>query len=167
MQSYFEQDAVVLAKDLLGKMIRMNGCSVMITETEAYKEDLASHGIKPRGRLMRETYGHWYVYLIYGMHHCVNITTNKSGAGAVLIRSVQPINGKKIMLQRRPKGDFDGPSKVCQGLGITKELDGMPIKEIHDYKTFQNIKATPRIGITKDKDLLWRFTLNDRGLDTA
>ncbi len=102
-RAWFADDAVTLAPKLLGKIIRKGSCAGIIVETEAYTNDAASHAyhITPRSAPMRDTYGHWYVYFTYGMHHCVNITTNKCGVGAVLIRAVEPIEGIALMRRHR------------------------------------------------------------------
>ncbi|HLD79660.1 MAG TPA: DNA-3-methyladenine glycosylase, partial [Candidatus Nanoarchaeia archaeon] len=91
--SFFAQDTVKTAQDLLGKIISINGMLVRIVETEAYGKDPASHAFKrtDRSALMYDTYGHVYVYLIYGMYWCLNFTSNQDEAGAVLIRAVEPL----------------------------------------------------------------------------
>ena len=97
--SFFARNTVTVAKELLGKVMVVNGARVRIVETEAYRSDEASHAFKKteRSAIMFDTYGHVYVYLIYGMYHCLNITTNKNDIGAVLIRSLQPLNGISLM----------------------------------------------------------------------
>jgi DNA-3-methyladenine glycosylase len=93
-----------------------------IVETEAYlgPYDLASHtskGKTKRNGVMFGPIGHAYVYLIYGMHHCLNVVTGKKGDGAaVLIRAVEPIeNGK---------GKTSGPGLLCRAFHITLRQNG-------------------------------------------
>ena len=168
-QDFFKKDAVVVAKALLGKTISYNGCSGVIVETEAYKSDPASHAYKitPRSRIMLETYGKWYVYLIYGMYYCLNITTNSGKVGAVLIRAVQPIKGLDKMAKRRKTDKISnlcsGPGKLCQAFGISKRLNGkgLNVIKIFDSERVGKIVATGRIGIQEQKILPWRFYLKD------
>jgi DNA-3-methyladenine glycosylase len=171
-QEWFARDATEVAPDLLGKILRHGPCAGRIVETEAYMNDAASHGrvLTARSRAMRETYGHWYVYFTYGMHHCVNATTNKGGVGGVLLRAVEPLEGIEIMEKRRGTRDIrnlcSGPGKLCQAFGIDKEKYGLPIGgdfAIYDAPPVphENIVRGPRIGIRLAADLPWRFTLKD------
>lgn len=170
--SYFASDAVELAPKLLGKILRRGSCTGIIVETEAYGTDAASHAVKmkKRGALMRDTYGHWYVYFTYGMHWCANVTTNKGGIGAVLIRAVEPVEGIPLMKRRRGTDNVyklsTGPACFTQAFGITGKESGTPIgkmMEILDAPDIpkNNIVATPRIGISKAADLPWRFYIKD------
>ena len=183
---YKNEDVVFLAKDLLGKLliteidgIRTGG---IITETEAYSEtEKGCHAYNKRKTertsIMFESGGLSYVYFCYGMHHLFNIVTGKKDtAQAVLIRAIHPTIGIETILQRRSKTKVDknlsnGPGKVCQALGITKEHYGLHLTDniiwLETIKTHNNsyqnkIIASPRIGIDyaeEDKDLLWRFVL--------
>lgn len=167
-QEWFAGDATSVGRNLLGKIIAYGPCSGIIVETEAYTTDAASHGrvLTDRSRLMHETHGHWYVYLTYGMHHCVNVTTNKGGVGAVLIRAVEPIEGIELMQDRRGKKSVidlcSGPGKVCQAFGITLAENGLPVDAnfgIYDAPPIndEDISSGPRIGIKRDTELPWRF----------
>ncbi|AFN83095.1 3-methyladenine DNA glycosylase [Encephalitozoon romaleae SJ-2008] len=133
-----EIPCIELARELLGKILcrRMEGKTMkgMIVETEAYvgREDKACHGYggrrTERNSAMYMRAGTCYVYKIYGMYECFNISSVEDGAG-VLIRAVEPLCG--ISLMRRHRGgrvkDRDianGPSKLCIAMGITrKEID--------------------------------------------
>jgi DNA-3-methyladenine glycosylase len=145
-KEFFNRDTVIVAKELVGKILCVDDKCVRILKTEAYKTDKASHArVKtPRSTLMYETYGHVYVYLIYGMYYCLNFTTDSS-PGAVLIRSVEGAND---------------PGKLCNMLNITKKDNGEKLgkrfKILDDgYKAKTN--RSERIGIKEDKNLLWRF----------
>lgn len=164
-EDFFKRDAVLVAKKLLGKRISYNGCSGIIVETEAYKRDPASHAYKitPRSRIMLETHGKWYIYFIYGMYHCLNITTNANDVGAVLIRAIEPVEGVEKMKKRRGTDDLkklcSGPSKLCQAFGIDKRLNGSGLDKIKifDGKKISKIVKTGRVGIKEEKALPWRF----------
>ena len=136
-RSFFAGDAVELAPKLLGKIVRLGSCTGIIVETEAYTIDGASHAAKggERGRLMRETHGHWYVYFTYGMHWCANVTTNEGGTGAVLIRAVEPLEGIAEMQKRRARSGradlplralANGPAKFCQTVGLNGKKNDKP-----------------------------------------
>ncbi len=163
---FFARNTLEVAQDLLGKKIRYKGCSGIIVETEAYRDDPASHWVrKPKaGRLLQDTFGHIYIFFIYGKHFCLNLTTERKGVGAVLIRAIEPREGIEVMKQRRKTNDpyqlTNGPGKLCQALGIGMELSGRPVGEL--LKIFPEmesppIQRSPRIGISKAKGLEWRF----------
>jgi DNA-3-methyladenine glycosylase len=178
-RAWFAGDAVDLAPKLLGKIVRYRECAGIIVETEAYTTDPASHAFKitPRSQIMRDTYGLWYVYFTYGMHFCANVTTNKDGVGAVLIRAVEPIEGIEKMEERRGKSTrhgvkvqtvtstknlTNGPAKFCKAFGITTAENGLSISgdfAIYDAPELpQNqIGTSGRIGISRGTDLPWRF----------
>ena len=167
-KSWFEADAVKLAPKLLGKIVRYRDCSGIIVETEAYTTDAASHAAKvtPRSEIMRNSYGHWYVYFTYGMHFCANVTTNKDGIGAILIRAVEPLEGIEKMEDRRGTYDIknlaSGPAKFCKAFGITTAENGLPITDdfaIYDSPEIpkEQIGTSGRIGIRSATELPWRF----------
>jgi DNA-3-methyladenine glycosylase len=116
---------------------------------------------------MYETYGHIYVYYIYGANYCVNITTDKNHVGAILIRALEPLTKIEVMAKRRGTDKLtnlcSGPGKLCQALGIDK---GFNWTEVGDRVRLYSGKAgrvisTPRIGITRATDLHWRFVEAD------
>src|SRR6187402_3254948 len=117
-RSFYDRDTIEVAKDLLGKyLVHVSGGVERIgriVETEAYlgPHDLAAHsarGLTPRTAPMFGPPGHAYVYLIYGMHHCINVVTEREGqAAAVLIRAVEPI--------ANIAGRTQGPGLVCRAL---------------------------------------------------
>jgi DNA-3-methyladenine glycosylase len=122
---------------------------------------------------MRDTYGHWYVYFTYGMHYCVNVTCDKDGIGAVLIRAVEPFIGLGAMKRRRKTNDVknlcSGPAKFCEAFGVTKKQNGMPVggnfaiyenpKHVK-HKVF-DIGISARVGISAGTSLPWRFYIKD------
>jgi len=160
-RKFFNRNTVVVAKDLLGKyLVRKIGNKIVrtrITETEAYcgQKDLANHaskGITPRTKVMFGPPGRAYIYLIYGMYHCLNIVTEKEGyPAAVLIRGCELA---------------DGPGKTCRDLKIDKNFNGVDLclsKELWIEDGGEKspiIKKGKRIGVDyagKWKDKLWRF----------
>jgi DNA-3-methyladenine glycosylase len=165
---FFARNTLEVAQDLLGKKIEYRDCAGIIVETEAYRDDPASHGVRrsEKARLLKESYGRIYVYFIYGMHFCLNFTTERRGVGAVLIRAVEPVRGIEIMQQRRKTKDLyrltNGPGKLCQAFDIGKELFGKRVG--HELKVFhgtapRRIERARRIGISKATDLDWRFLI--------
>jgi DNA-3-methyladenine glycosylase len=165
-KEFFERDAEKVAKDLLGKLLKFRGCSGIIVETEAYADDGASHATKRTKRSIPlfDTWGVIYVYLNYGMYHLVNVTCDKHGPGAVLIRAVEPLDGISLMKRRRKTDRIEqlcnGPGKLCQAFGITKRQHYKDLgKEIHIYDIGRKveIEKSPRIGISFAKDVEWRF----------
>ncbi len=165
--SFFARDTVIVARELLGKIISVNGCSGRIVETEAYGRDPASHAYKrtERSALMFDTCAYVYVYLIYGMYWCLNFTTEKDEAGAVLIRAVEPLSGLAAMQKRRGTKEkrnlCSGPGKLCSALGIDKQFNGLPlgkrVKVFDDGYAVGRIGRSSRIGITDARHLEWRF----------
>src|SRR6266705_754481 len=100
---FFARDTIEVARDLIGTVMVVGSCEGRIVETEAYTTDAASHSVmRPRqSAVMRGTFGHVYVYFIYGMYYCLNFTTDREGVGAVLIRAAEPARGLKLMQERR------------------------------------------------------------------
>lgn len=165
--SFFARDTTRVAPELLGKIIEVNGCQARIVETEAYGKDPASHAFRktPRSAIMYDTYGHVYVYLIYGMYECLNFTTEKNTPGAVLIRAVEPLQRISQMQKNRNVEKVtelcNGPGKLCRALGITRKHNGQQLgKEIKvwdDGFKVLKIGKSSRIGIKDALHLQWRF----------
>lgn len=168
--SFFRRPADLVARELLGARIvstigraRLSG---IITETEAYlgRDDPASHAFRGRrhtGNLsLYGLPGTWYVYRSYGIHWCANLVCGAPAPGAaVLLRGVAPLEGVRLMRRRRtgvPDDELaNGPGKLCQALGITRELDGrrmwdspVILESVGEIGS-GDILVTPRIGITK------------------
>lgn len=161
---FFINPAVTVAQNLLGQILVFKNYKGIITETECYRgqDDPASHayrGLTPRSKIMFEKPGLSYVYMIYGMYHCLNIVTEPKGnPSAVLIRSLMLVEPYKILL--------NGPGKICRELNITKEHNNLDITVHLEFYVLPNKKdkdqcftATPRIGIKVGLDKLWRFHL--------
>ena len=175
-RDFYQRGAVEVSRDLLGKILVHGPAAGIIVETEAYLggDDLASHsavGITDRTRVIFGPPGHAYVYLSYGMHECLNIVAEPDGkAGCVLIRALEPVAGLDIMRKRRPKARTDrdltsGPGKLTQALAITRALNGanmtrgdLTVRPAVIESAFE-IEVSPRIGITKCRDLPLRFTI--------
>ena len=173
----FEGKTIDIAEELIGKCIRYQSnkgiVSGIINETEAYtQEDPACHAFNgkktKRNSPMFLKGGHIYIYFIYGMHHCLNIVTEEENRGcAVLIRSIVPLEGKKVIEENRGTKNTlkscNGPSKLMMGLGIPATLNTQFIYDtncplsIHDIGINATIKKGHRIGIKKGQDLAWRF----------
>ena len=163
-RSFYARPTVKVARDLLGKVIRHGAASARIVETEAYLGigDAAAHsarGPTPRTRVIFGPPGHAYVYLIYGMHYCLNIVAEPEGvAGCVLIRAVEPVDdGAGIALPS------NGPGKLTRALGITLQHYGVDLTrgpitlhEPTDREPFV-VGISPRIGISQAAGLPLRF----------
>lgn len=163
-RDFFNEDSPNVAKKLIGCRLVYQGQSAIISETEAYagSDDPASHaysGMTKRNALMFDQPGHAYIYLIYGMHLCFNVTTSPKGTpGSVFIRAVT-IKQKNI----------DGPGKLTKALGITMDDYGKDLCQHPDFMIDQGIDVSddqitqsPRIGITKGLDKQWRFSINNK-----
>jgi DNA-3-methyladenine glycosylase len=142
-RAFYARPSVEVAHALLGKLlvrrpgagtgaglgVRIGGLRVArIVEVEAYlgERDAASHarrGPTPRAKIMFGPPGFLYVYLIYGMHNCMNVVTETDGvAGAVLLRAAAPVAGVPDL--KRP---LTGPGKLCAGLEITRQQNGVDL----------------------------------------
>jgi DNA-3-methyladenine glycosylase len=190
-QTFFARDTITVAKELVGCLLQVTGgdggvVAGRIVEVEAYlgENDPASHasrGRTPRSLIMFGPPGFAYVYLIYGMHHCLNFVTEADGiAGAVLVRAVEPVSGRELMAARRgldpgSASDRDlsaGPGRLCRALAIDCSWNGLPlvpglpdseqpgtgqIRLFHGGALAGGPVATPRIGIRQARDRLQRF----------
>ena len=163
---FFARETTEVARDLIGTELVIGACRARIVETEAYTTDAASHSVmRPKQSVvMQQTFGHVYVYLIYGMYYCLNFTTDREGAGAVLIRAAEPTNGIALMQERRGTGDIrkltSGPGRLCQAFGIDLAFNGERIGrriKVHMRKATPEIVSSKRIGISRATHLEWRF----------
>jgi DNA-3-methyladenine glycosylase len=169
-QAYFNRSTLTVARSLLGKyLVKQNGAGTMagkIVEVEAYvgPHDLACHASK--GRTLRTEVlfgppGISYIYLIYGMYHCLNVVTEEPEyPAAVLIRAVE-VNGQLI----------DGPGRLCRAFSIDRSLNRIDMTA-RRHLWFEDrgmtisrgkISAFPRIGVSyagrwADKPYRFRLT---------
>jgi DNA-3-methyladenine glycosylase len=143
---------------------------VRLSEVEAYApDDPASHafnGFRPRNAAMFGPPGTLYVYRSYGIHWCANIVCGDEDTGAaVLVRGAKPVQGIEVMVKRRGRESdlLDGPGKLTQALGIDLSHNGVDLFEQGSTVRLipgpppDTIEATPRIGISKAVERLWRF----------
>lgn len=199
-REFYLGDTVDIARKLLGKyLVRRlpEGPELIcrITETEAYvgRCDKACHAYQYRRTARTETLfaapGHAYIYLIYGMYHCLNFVTEPEGEpAAVLIRGAEPVGSPELIsLLRfgRPyqeltacqrKNFLNGPGKLCKGLSLSRKENGMDLTGdilfvCDDPEEFgfpcpplvrERIRSGPRVGIDYAEeavDFPWRFWL--------
>ena len=181
-REFFARDTLTVARELLGqRLVRLldgQRLSGRIVEVEAYvgEDDEASHarfGPTRRNALMYGRAGQSYVYLIYGLHHCLNVVTEREGfPAAVLIRAMEPLEGLEVMRTRRgrrPSVELaNGPGKLCQALGIDRRFDGADLcapgallfLEEDARVPDEAVVAGPRIGVRGDEVAVtvpWRF----------
>ncbi len=189
---FYDRDTLTVARELLGKyLVRVvDGIplTVRITETEAYigRLDKACHAYGYKRTARTETLfappGTAYIYLIYGMYHCLNFVTEaENEPAAVLIRAGEPVSqadkdsisvrrfgctaGQMSAYQR--KNFLNGPGKLCKGLCLTKEQNGLSLTGDQLYvldsgEKPANIHVSKRIGIDYAEeavDFPWRFFL--------
>jgi DNA-3-methyladenine glycosylase len=154
-RTFYDRDTIMVAKDLLGKLLVHQSRGVKhigkIVEVEAYlgPHDLAAHsarGFTARTKVMFGPPGHAYVYLIYGMYHCMNVVTESAGhASAVLLRAIEPMENVT--------GRTCGPGLLCRAMKIGRHLnaqdllsDGFFIAAPSKSMPFTIVKR-PRIGV--------------------
>ncbi|GAB3453143.1 DNA-3-methyladenine glycosylase [Kineococcus endophyticus] len=141
-RSFFDRDVLVVARDLLGRVVRHTtgdgAVAVRLTEVEAYagESDPGSHAFRgptPRTRVMFGPPGHAYVYFSYGMHWCMNLVCGPEGtASAVLLRAGEVVDGLDLARSRRvaARREVDlarGPARLTQALGVDRALDGVDV----------------------------------------
>ncbi len=193
--SFYDRGTARVARALLGCELvsRVDGelTRGRIVEVEAYlgPHDASCHaavGLTARNRHLHGPPGTAYVYLIYGMHWCVNAVTRRAGHGsAVLIRALAPLEGLDIMRARRGGATgvalTNGPGKLCQAMGITGALDGATLDgatldgatldgAMLEGRELQLVRGTPvrdvdvvvtpRIGISQCADWPLRYLVN-------
>ncbi|HEX4605867.1 MAG TPA: DNA-3-methyladenine glycosylase [Candidatus Angelobacter sp.] len=188
-RAFFNRDPRIVSRELLGKLIvRKEGRKTLagrIVEVEAYlgAGDLAAHsaaGHTARNVVIFGPPGHAYVYFIYGVHYCLNISCLPIGeAGCVLIRALEPVSGISTMATARGFSDLDpasardlrkiasGPGKLCAALGITRPRDNgkdmvaprSDLQVMDDSFAVDQIAVTPRIGITKSAEMPLRYII--------
>ena len=152
-KDFYNRDTLAVARDLLGReLVRAleDGTETRcrITETEAYigRVDKACHAYNYRRTARTETLfappGTAYIYLIYGMYHCLNFVTEEEGEpAAVLIRGAVPVTNGDIIAENRfgrkmeamtsyqRKNFLNGPGKLCEGLALTRAQNGLDLTD--------------------------------------
>ena len=171
-REFFARSVHEVAPELIGATLLVDGVGGRIVEVEAYdQDDPASHGF--RGRTARTAAmfgppGHAYVYRSYGIHWCLNLVcAEPDRAEAALVRALEPTRGLEQMRERRgvePERSLcSGPGKLCQALGITRVLDGLPLDappfELLAREEEPPLAMGPRIGITRAVEHPWRYGL--------
>lgn len=135
---FYQRPTEIVARELLGKLLVRsfpNGrvLVVRLTEVESYLgvDDPACHTFGGRRTSRVSTMwgqaGRAYIYLVYGMHHCLNVVTvGPNDPQAVLVRGAVPVVGREEIVRRRGRSRnlLDGPGKLCQGLGLNRDQDG-------------------------------------------
>ena len=184
-RGFYKRDTLAVAEEILGKtLVHVTGEGITkgkIVEVEAYigPGDKAAHSYNNRNsnrtKIQYEEGGYAYVYLIYGMYHCMNIVTNQAAMPeSLLIRALEPLEGIELMKQRRKtdvvKRLCNGPGKLCQAMGITKENYGddlcgdvLYLEEGETLKKTQILRSR-RINIDyaeEAKDYLWRYSVKN------
>ncbi len=172
---FFARPTLEVAQDLVGQiLVKKQGKSrirARIVEVEAYLgvgADAASHahrGPTPRNSEMFETPGRLYVYLIYGVHYCMNVVCERRGeAGAVLLRAAEPIEGLSIMRQRRPREGpelTNGPGKLSSALGVDLRSNGLDLVTgpmgLWPGDPAACVERSSRIGIRQATEFRYRF----------
>jgi len=154
-RTFYDRDTIIVAQELLGKWLVHQSGGVgrigKIVEVEAYlgEHDLAAHsskGLTERTKTMFGPPGHAYVYLIYGVHHCMNVVTEREGqASAVLLRAIEPV--------KNLTGRTCGPGLLCRAMEIDRRLNAHDLLS-HDFFIAEpeiagkiSIVRRPRIGV--------------------
>ena len=170
-------DTIELARFLIGKTLvhDLHGqrTSGRIVETEAYPiGDAAGHAFRGETRRNASLYlarGHAYVYFIYGMYYCLNVSSGRPGIGAgVLIRALEPIEGIDLMQERRGSSSLRdlarGPGRLALAMAIDLRHDGVDLCTdpslwlgLSDSEYRGVVSATTRIGLSREQGRPWRF----------
>lgn len=177
-RSFYSRDSEEVARDLLGKKLVKGNMEGVIAETEAYygEDDPASHahrGKTERNLIMFREAGRVYVYLCYGIHYLLNITTRRKGEpGAVLIRALKPSKGLDEMKSRRgiyKESELtNGPGKLTQAMGVDLSYNGLDVTEerselevVAGKRDGLEVERSGRIGINRGGGKELRFFVKD------
>ncbi len=169
----FSAPSPEVARALIGTGVFVDGVGGTIVETEAYDEsEPASHsfgGPNARNAALFGPPGRAYVYRSYGLHWCLNFVCMPRGHGAgVLVRALEPTAGIERMRERRGVADprllCAGPGRLCQALAVTRAHDGLRLDRAPFRLAVRSgpavaVGAGLRIGISKSRELPWRFVL--------
>lgn len=193
LSQLFDAHAVDVAPYLLGCQLTVTtargSVTVRLTEVEAYGdqgEDPGAHSYRGKTRRNASLFGpprHAYVYQSYGIHYCLNLTAHAAGAGGVLLRAAEVIEGRALAVDRRGGKDtgaklLSGPGRLGQGLGVTLPMDGSrlhiadaavehdPNHEVSFVLTpaaplpSDTVRSGPRVGVSGiggGREFPWRF----------
>lgn len=188
-RAFYDRPTLEVARELLGCRLvhetpdgRTGG---RIVEVEAYhgEDDPACHaaaGLTDRTAPMYGPPARSYVYLIYGMYHCLNVVTRAEGKpSAILVRALEPVEGREAMLRRRlarrragsPARSIpdlrlaDGPGKLCDALGITLEHNRLDMTRpplwIEPDRKADRVMWSPRVGVSVGIERYWRCFVAD------
>jgi len=169
-REFYDRPALDVARELIGLVLarRLPDGTVLagrIVETEAYvgPDDRASHASRGRTRRNDAMFGppgHAYVYLVYGLHWCLNLVTGPAGfPAAVLLRALEPLDGVERMRTLRPTARKDtllasGPARLCQALAVDGSLNGADVCQPASELWVEDrglapgrVVAAPRIGV--------------------
>ena len=183
-RDFFARDVLVVAQDLLGRVVRhrtpAGSVAVRLSEVEAYagESDPGSHAFRgrtPRTEVMFGPAGYAYVYFSYGMHWCVNLVCGQEGsASAVLLRAGEVVEGVELARSRRAaaRRDVDlarGPARLTQALAVTGEQNGVDVCAGGDLQVLTGAPVTerdvvwgPRVGVAgAGAATPWRASLPD------
>jgi len=183
-------DRAELAADVPAAAARLLGCTVVadtpegtvaarLVEVEAYRgaDDPASHSFRgptPRNAVMFGPAGHLYVYFVYGMHFCANVSCLDDGAaGAVLLRAAEVVSDVTVARARRPtaRRDHDlarGPARLASLLGLGREHNGLDVTDPASPVRVLTappvdaalVRSGPRVGVAAAQDVPWRFWID-------
>ncbi len=183
-------DREELRGDVVAAAVRLLGCTVeadtpdgtvaeRLVDVDAYRgaDDPASHsyrGRTPRNAVMFGPPGHLYVYFVYGMHFCANVSCLPDGeAGAVLLRAGEVVSDPLLARVRRPtaRRDHDlarGPARLASLLGLTRERNGVDVTDAASPVRVRAgavvpasaVRTGPRVGVATARDVPWRFWLD-------
>ncbi len=178
--SFYSRSTPKVLEDLIGKvLVRMSEeglTSGIIVEAEAYtgEDDPASYafcGRTKRSEIMYGPPGRAFVHFTYGMHHMLNLVTEREEfPAAILIRALEPREGISLMKKRRQTEELinlcSGPAKICQAFSIDRSHNGVSLSSSRSSifikegeKRKEELIWTSRIGIGEGKDRLWRAYL--------
>jgi DNA-3-methyladenine glycosylase len=172
-RAFFARDAVDVGRDLVGRLLVRDddGIVARLVETEAYhQDDPASHAYQRRTARNAPLYGppgHAYVYLNYGIHWCLNVSTGVDGVGeGCLLRAAEPLDGLAAMRARRGGADdrdlLRGPGRLGQAYGLDGSWSGRDLCAggplfLADDGVRPEVATGPRVGVSRAADLPWRF----------
>jgi len=190
-RSFFNRDPREVGPQLLGRLIvrreKRRLLAGRIVEVEAYlgANDAAAHaaaGRTARNEVLWGPPGHAYVYFIYGVHYCLNVSCMPEGqAGCVLVRALEPVAGFTAMARARRLEEFhatsvrdlrkltSGPGRLTEALGITRPRDNAKdvlslrsnLQILDDGFRPEQVRISPRIGITKSAGMPLRYIVGE------